>query len=71
MRGLAELIENIARHDVTVCLIEHQMQVVMGLCHRITVLNHGRKIAEGTAAEIRKDPTVIDAYLGHASGGSA
>jgi branched-chain amino acid transport system ATP-binding protein len=66
MRGLAELIENIARHDVTVCLIEHQMQVVMGLCQRITVLNHGRKIAEGTAEEIRRDPTVIEAYLGRA-----
>jgi branched-chain amino acid transport system ATP-binding protein len=66
MRGLADLIEKIARHEITVCLIEHQMQVVMGLCQRITVLNHGRKIAEGTAGEIKKDPTVIEAYLGHA-----
>jgi branched-chain amino acid transport system ATP-binding protein len=64
MRGLAELIEKIARHGVTVCLIEHQMQMVMGLCGRITVLNHGRKIAEGTADEIRRDPTVVEAYLG-------
>jgi branched-chain amino acid transport system ATP-binding protein len=62
------LIEKIARQAITVCLIEHQMPVVMGLCQRITVLNHGRKIAEGTADEIRRDPTVIEAYLGHASG---
>ena len=67
MRSLADLIEKVARHDVTVCLIEHQMQVVMGLCQRITVLNYGRKIAEGTAGEIRRDPTVIEAYLGRTS----
>jgi branched-chain amino acid transport system ATP-binding protein len=71
MRGLAALVEKIAAHDVTVCLIEHQMQVVMGLCRRITVLNHGRKIAEGTADEIRRDPTVVEAYLGHAPAGRA
>ena len=63
-RGLAGLIEKIARHEITVCLIEHQMQVVMGLCQRITVLHHGRKIAEGTARDIRRDPAVIEAYLG-------
>ena len=63
-RGLIALIERIAADGITILLIEHQMQVVMQLCRRIMVLDYGKKIAEGTPDEIRRDPAVLDAYLG-------
>jgi branched-chain amino acid transport system ATP-binding protein len=63
-RGLIALIERIAAGGVTICLIEHQMAMVMQLCQRITVLDYGKKIAEGTPEEIRRDPAVLEAYLG-------
>jgi branched-chain amino acid transport system ATP-binding protein len=61
---IGEVIRKIARERVTVVLVEHDMQLVMGISDRILVLNFGRVLASGTAQEVASDPRVIEAYLG-------
>lgn len=64
--GLVELIRKIRSKGTTVCLIEHKVQMVMGLADRIMVLNYGSKIAEGSPSDISNNQDVIEAYLGRA-----
>ncbi len=64
MQMMMERVREIRKRGITVVLVEHDMRMVMNVCDRILVLNFGKKVAEGTPAEIKSNREVIDAYLG-------
>jgi ABC-type branched-subunit amino acid transport system ATPase component len=64
IRKMMDHIQQLNRAGHTFCIIEHNMDFVMELCHRVVVLDHGQKIAEGKPEEIRRNRDVIEAYFG-------
>lgn len=71
IQQMMELVRNIRERGFSVLLIEHNMRVAMTLCHRLVVLDHGKKLAEGSPGEIRTDERVIEAYLGRGASAHA
>ncbi|HEX6780054.1 MAG TPA: ABC transporter ATP-binding protein [Ktedonobacterales bacterium] len=64
IQHLADRIRDLNKRGVTFLVVEHNMEFVMGLCHAVTVLHRGTKIAEGTPEAVRNNPAVLEAYLG-------
>lgn len=63
-RHLVDLVQRLNASGITILMVEHHMDVIMAACSRIMVLNHGRMLLEGSPAEVRESPAVIEAYLG-------